>query len=73
LKSLWDAPKEVPVGHHYHAVEQEGETVDFRLSGKRDVAAAKVFFANAIKSQELAPKTVTLDGRVSPRGARKRE
>jgi transposase-like protein len=34
----------------------------FRLSARRDVAAAKAFFAKAIRSQGLAPKTITLDG-----------
>nr|WP_242684296.1 IS6 family transposase [Paraburkholderia hospita] len=46
----------------YRAVDRAGKTVDFRLSARRDVAAAKAFFAKAIKSQRLAPKTITLDG-----------
>jgi transposase-like protein len=37
-------------------------TVDFRLSPKRDVAAAKAFFRKAIKGQGSGPRTVTLDG-----------
>src|SRR5450755_2035600 len=45
----------------YRAVDRAGKTVDFRLSAKRDVAAAKAFFAKAAKSQG-APQTVTLDG-----------
>ena len=45
----------------YRAVDRAGKTVDFRLSAKRDVAAAKAF-CEAIKSQGLAPKTITLDG-----------
>ena len=46
----------------YRAVDGEGKTVDFRLSGKRDVGAAKAFFRKAIKSQGSAPGTITLDG-----------
>jgi len=45
----------------YRAVDRAGKTVDFRLSARRDVAAAKTFFAKAISSQGLAPKTITLD------------
>ena len=45
----------------YRAVDRVGSTVDFRLSAKRDVAAAKAFFAKAVKSQGV-PKTITLDG-----------
>ena len=45
----------------YHAVDRAGKTVDFHLSAKRDVAAAKAFFAKAVKSQG-APQTITLDG-----------
>ena len=43
------------------AVDRAGKTVDFRLSARRDVAAAKAFFGKAIKSND-APHTVTLDG-----------
>ena len=46
----------------YRAVDSAGRTVDFRLSGKRDVGAAKAFFRKAIKSQGSAPRTTTLDG-----------
>jgi transposase-like protein len=46
----------------YRAVDRAGNTVDFRLSPKRDVAAAKAFFRKAIKSQGSGPLTVTLDG-----------
>ena len=46
----------------YRAVDRAGRTVDFRLSARRDVAAAKAFFRKAIKSQQSAPQTITLDG-----------
>src|SRR4029077_12661730 len=46
----------------YRAVDGAGQTVDFRLSGKRDVAAAKAFFHKAVKTQGSAPGTITLDG-----------
>ena len=46
----------------YRAVDRAGRTVDFRLSTRRDVAAAKAFFRKAMKSQQCAPQTITLDG-----------
>ena len=46
----------------YRAVDRTGRTVDFRLSARRDVAAAKAFFRKAIKSQQHPPQTITLDG-----------
>ena len=46
----------------YRVVDHTGITVDFRLSPKRDVAAAKAFFRKAIKGRGSGPRTVTLDG-----------
>src|ERR1700722_9342634 len=46
----------------YRALDRAGRTVDFRLSAKRDGAAAKAFFRKAIKGQHDAPRTITLDG-----------
>jgi hypothetical protein len=43
-------------------VDRAGRTVDFRLSARRDVAAAKAFFRKAVKSQQRLPQTITLDG-----------
>jgi transposase-like protein len=45
----------------YRAVDKEGRTVDFLLSRRRDVAAAKRFFSRAAK-QHGAPRVITLDG-----------
>ena len=44
------------------AVDKEGNTVDFRLSPKRDVAAAKAVFRKALRTQGRAPLRITLDG-----------
>jgi len=44
----------------YRAVDKQGRTVDFLLSERRDVAAAKRFFRNAIKNNGT-PRVVTLD------------
>src|SRR5271167_1848094 len=45
----------------YRAVDRAGKTVDFRLSTRRDVAAAKAFFRKAVKGQGSTPTTTTLD------------
>ncbi len=45
----------------YRAVDKQGQTVDFLLSEKRDMAAAKRFFIKAIKNNE-SPAKITLDG-----------
>jgi transposase-like protein len=48
----------------YRAVDKQGRTVDFLLSKRRDVAAAKRFFSKATK-QHGAPRVITLDGYVA--------
>jgi transposase-like protein len=62
--------------HLYRAGDREGRTVDFRLSPRRDVTAAKLFFRKAQKTQGRPPRTITLDGyaashRCCPRIARR--
>ena len=44
----------------YRAVDKQGRTVDFRLSERRDVAAAKAFFRKAMKHNRT-PRVITLD------------
>jgi transposase-like protein len=46
----------------YRAVDKAGQTIDFRLSGTRDIAAAKAFFKKAIRHKGRFPHTITLDG-----------
>src|ERR1700741_4598553 len=44
----------------YRAVDKQGRTVDFLLSERRDVAAAKRFFRKAMMSH-TTPRVITLD------------
>ena len=44
----------------YRAVDKAGKTVDFYLSRKRDVNAAKAFLRKALKGQRI-PTKITLD------------
>jgi len=44
----------------YRAVDKTGQTVDFYLSRKRDVNAAKAFLRKAMKNQRV-PTKITLD------------
>ena len=46
----------------YRAVDREGRTVDFRLSARRNVVAAKDFFRKALKTQGRLPRVIPLDG-----------
>lgn len=46
----------------YRAVDTSGKTIDFRLSPRRNVASAKAFFRQAVRSQRRSPDTITLDG-----------
>jgi transposase-like protein len=52
----------------YRAVDKQGHTVDFLLSEKRDVAAAKRFFRKAMKNQ-ATPRVITLDAHAASQRA----
>ena len=45
----------------YRAVDKAGRTVDFLLSRRRDIGAAKRFFSRATR-QHGVPRMITLDG-----------
>jgi transposase-like protein len=60
-KWVYLCPKGTSCGA-YRAVDRAGQTVDFMLRAKRDVAAPKAFFSKATKRQGLPPQTITLDG-----------
>ena len=45
----------------YRAVDKEGQTVDFFLSERRDMTAAKRFFEQAVEKRGV-PQKITLDG-----------
>jgi transposase-like protein len=52
----------------YRAVDREGQTVDFFLSERRDMAAAKWFLQQAIEKRGM-PQKITLDGYAASHGA----
>jgi transposase-like protein len=46
----------------YRAVDSRGQTIDFRLSARRDAQAAKLFFRKALgRSNTVNPRTITVD------------
>lgn len=45
----------------YRGVDKEGQTIDFFLSERRDMAAAKQFLQQAIEARGI-PQKITLDG-----------
>jgi len=45
----------------YRGVDKEGQTIDFYLSERRDIAAAKRFLQQAIEKRGV-PQKITLDG-----------
>jgi hypothetical protein len=55
----------------YRAIDADGNLVDSRLSEKRDMEAAQVFFKQALAVAGHAPERVTTDGHTSyPRAIR---
>jgi transposase-like protein len=44
----------------YRAVDRQGDTVDFLLTAKRDLAAARRFFERAMEQHDL-PESITID------------
>ena len=52
----------------YRVVDRDGNSIDFRLSRKRDVAAAKALFRKALKTQDRAQDSITLDGYAASHG-----
>ncbi|CCW06146.1 Mobile element protein [Bacillus sp. GeD10] len=47
----------------YRAIDSEGNTIDFYLSGKRDAKAAKRFLKKALAScHATRPCSITADG-----------
>jgi putative transposase len=62
-------PLETELAHYvakgtylYRVVDTAGQTIDFRFSRTRDVAAVKAFFKKAIRQEGRSPNTITLDG-----------
>lgn len=56
----------------YRAVDSLGQTIDFRLSPKRDATAARLFFRKALSRPHVVnPRTVTVDKNAAyPRAVR---
>jgi transposase-like protein len=45
----------------YRAVDQHGQVIDVLLSARRDGAAARRFFARALRTLKVAPSEVVTD------------
>jgi transposase, IS6 family len=48
--------------YHYRAVDSAGNTLDFRLSAKRDAEAAQAFFEQTLGTPHtVAPRVIKVD------------
>jgi IS6 family transposase len=47
----------------YRAVDSAGETIEFRLSPRRDLIAAKLFLRLALSGSGSDPRVINVDGR----------
>ena len=46
----------------YRAVDSAGESIDFRLSPKRDLIAAKLFLRLVLSGDAPSPRVINVDG-----------
>src|SRR5207302_9749190 len=46
----------------YRAVDSAGETIEFMLSPKRDLVAAKLFLRLALSGRAVSPAVINVDG-----------
>jgi IS6 family transposase len=45
--------------YQYRAIDQHGQVIDARLSGRRDLAAARWFFARALRAGTISAEVTT--------------
>jgi transposase-like protein len=53
----------------YRAVDSAGETIEFMLSPKRDLIAAKLFLRLALSGEGPSPRVINVDGHLAYAGA----
>jgi len=53
----------------YRAVDSAGETIEFMLSPKRDLAAATLFLHSALSGDRPSPRVINVDGHPAYPGA----
>jgi transposase, IS6 family len=50
----------------YRAVDSQGKTLEFLLSPRRDVEAAKRFFVKALAAPQISTPRVTIEDKNAP-------